>query len=139
MTRYLTEEVFSDVVASFEWPAEYSIEDDLPDGMILQFPKCSLYFAEGIDANMELKFLPEDTGVDIPLDLVNAMMVVKPLSERDGSPLTEGLFKDKSPWGSEAKVRHGIHDLCLTMLTHLQPVILGDFSWVAKYRAMTGR
>lgn len=138
-TDHMTEALFREVVESFDWPEEYTIESDLPDGMIMQFPRCCLYFAEGEDGNVNLEFLPEDTGTDIPLKLPHAMLTVVPLSERDGQPLTEGLFRDRSPWGSEAKVRHGIHDLCVTMLTHLRHVILGDFSWVEKYRAISGR
>ncbi|MCB9760866.1 MAG: hypothetical protein H6739_13595 [Alphaproteobacteria bacterium] len=139
MDNYLTPEIFREVVESFDWPAEYLIEDDLPDGMTLKFPHCSLYFPEGYEGEMSLEFLPEDTGFPYNLGLFEAMMVFAPFSERDGRPLVEGLRNDDAPYGSETKVRNGVHDLCMWAQKYLHPVILGDFSWVQRYREMTGR
>lgn len=135
-THFMTEDLVREVVGTFNWPATYTVEEDLPDGVTVQFPNCALYFVESYDGDVSLEFLPEDTGTDVPLELGHAMMVALPVESRDGRPLATGLFDDYSPDGSVEKVRHGIHDLCAVVLAHLKHVILGDFSWVAMYEAM---
>ena len=45
--EYMTVEVVSEVMSELEWPAPYTIEEDLPDGIAVLFPKCTLYFVEG--------------------------------------------------------------------------------------------
>jgi hypothetical protein len=138
--RYLTEELLRDVAATFEWPAPFEVDEDEPDGIMLCFAECTLYFSEYGDGDLELSLLPEDTGADLPLKLADFMLWKFPLADRvPGRPLVDGLIKDRSPWATEDKVRNGLHDLCLVAVTHLGPFILGDRSWVAEYRAMTRR
>lgn len=132
MANHLNESIFREVVESFDWPANYTIENDMPDGMILKFPNCSLYFAEGHQGDIRLEFLPEDTGASVTLGLAHAMMVTPPGAE------AQNLYRDESPYGSPEKVRHGVHDICATVLARLPHVLRGDFSWVARYQAISG-
>lgn len=135
MANYLTESVFREVVESFDWPASYTIEEDLPDGMMLRLPNCTLYFAEGHEGDIRLKFLPENTGAPRALGLTHAMMVTPPAGASDKP--TKELFRDESPDGSADKVRHGVHDICVTVLARLDHVLRGDFSWVQRYQAIS--
>ncbi|MGH1343723.1 MAG: hypothetical protein ACRBN8_19355 [Nannocystales bacterium] len=135
MKTYLSETAFREVVDTFQWPATYTVESDLPDGMMLKFPLCTLYFAEGPEGDVRLEFLPENTGVKMSLGLAHAMMVAPPGSDAQGA---RKLFRDESPVGSVDKARHGVHDICTTVLARLEHVLLGDFSWVERYRAKTG-
>jgi hypothetical protein len=45
--HYLTMDLVADVVSEFRWPREYHLEDDLPDGIILSFPKSRFAFCRG--------------------------------------------------------------------------------------------
>lgn len=133
MKTYLSENLFREVVDSFEWPEAHTVESDLPDGMMLKLPLCTLYFAEGPEGDIRLEFLPENTGAKMSLGLAHAIMVAPP-----ASGAAQKLFRDESPKGSAEKARHGVHDLCATVLARLEPVLRGDFSWVEKYRQKTG-
>ena len=133
---YLTLDLVSTIVSKYEWPAPYTLEDDLPDGVIMRFPKCSLYFSEGFESDMDLNFLPQDTGTDIVLGFTHALLALVPEAERDpNKPLTPVLTGDDSPGASLDKVKNGLRDLCTIALYHLKPCLLGDFSWVATYQA----
>ena len=135
--RYLTLELLAEIVSEYEWPAPYTLEDDLPDGIIMKFPNSNLVFSEGFESDMDLQFLPEDTGTDTNLGFTHALMAIVPEAERDPKkPLTPGLINDDPPAASPIKVKNGLRDLCTIALYHLKPCILGDFSWVAKYRAI---
>lgn len=133
--RFLTLDLLAGVVAAFTWPAPYQLEDELPDGIVMRFPHCSLLFVEGYEGDMEIQFLEEETHSQHVLKLGHALSVVVPASQRGEVPLTPGLIDDTSAHASLDKVKHGIHDLCTIVLTHLQPCILGDFSWVHLYEA----
>jgi hypothetical protein len=131
----MTMEVLADVLSEFDWPAPYVLEDELPDGIVMRFPRSSLFFVEGFEGDMALEFLPEDTGTDQKLTVGHALSVIVPESTRKGGPITLNLIDDESPYASLEKVKNGIRDLCTIALTHLQPCILGDFGWVAAYKA----
>lgn len=133
--RYMTVEVLAEVLAEYEWPAPYTLEDWLPDGIVMAFPKSNLFFVEGFEGDMTLKFLPEDTGMDQTLTIEHALLAIGPDPEHTGGPLTPNLINDRSPHASLDKVKNGIRDLCTIILTHFQDCILGDFSWVAAYQA----
>ncbi len=136
--RFMNIETLRDILSEFEWPAPYELEDDLPDGIVVAFPACNLYFSEGYLGDVELEFLPEDTGVDEILKLGHALLVIVPESERIQDPLTPGLINDQSIEGSLKKVQNGLRDLCKIVLTHLQPCVLGNFSWVETYLKKSG-
>lgn len=132
---YLSLELVAEIVSEYQWPAPYELEDELPDCVAMCFPSSTLLFVEGFESVMDLQFTVEDTGTAYNLGFTHALMALYPLAERGGSPLTLGLIMDDPPGASLHKVANGIRDLCTIALTHLQPVILGDFSWVAKYQA----
>ena len=134
--RFLTIDVLSDILKDFQWPTTYELEDDLPDGIVMQFPRCNLYFREGFAGDVEILFLTEDTDTDANISLGEALLVIAPRAERGPGPLTPGLIDDTSIYGSLEKVQNGIRDLCTIVMYHLKPCILGDFSWVAQYKAM---
>lgn len=132
---YFTQEVLSEVLSEFEWPAPYKLEDWLPDGIAMVFPKCCLFFMEGFESSMLLKFVPEDTGLDASLTLEEALLAFAPESSRTGAPYTPGLILDQSPYASVDVVKNRLRDLCKIILTHFQACLLGDFSWVERYKA----
>jgi hypothetical protein len=136
---YMTMEVLSEVLAEFEWPAPYTLEDDLPDGIIMAFPNCRLYFDEGFESHMRLMFLPEDTGTDKTLTLGHALQTIRSDPDRAELPPTPPLINDIASSPSVEKVKNGVRDLAMMVLTYLQPCILGDFSWVEKYKANAAR
>ena len=133
--QYMTMEVLSGVLAEFEWPVPYTLEDELPDGIVMSFPRSHLFFVEGFEGDVSLQFLPEDTGTGRAYKLVHALSILVPESERNGSPITPNLIEDESPYASLDKVKNGLRDLCTIALTHLRPCIAGDFSWVAAWEA----
>jgi hypothetical protein len=132
---FLSLEVLEAVASQFEWPAPYTFEDDLPDGIVMVFPACHLYFKEGFEGDMQIVFLEEDTGRP-RLTLDHALLAARATSgEHVAEPV---LFKDRSG-ASLDKVKHGLHDLCALVLAYLRPCLLGDFGWVADYdRVRTG-
>ncbi len=131
--KLLTIEVFTEIIEQYEWPAPYTIENLLPKGIIMRFPKCNLVFVEAFQSTIELDFLVSDTHSPYTLELGHALSVVSPQAERKGKPLVEGLFNDNFPLPSIEKVQHGIHDICKIVLAHLTPCILGDWSWLPKH------
>lgn len=134
--EYLTMELLSRVLAEYEWPVPYVLEDDLPDGIIMTFPKSHFVFAEPPDGGVRVGFLYEDTGHP-SLQLGHAFMVIPPPSSRSKTvPLFPGLIPNESPFPSEEKTVNGIRNACMMMLRHLVPVIEGDFSWVSAYEQM---
>jgi hypothetical protein len=134
--KYMTVDVLAEVLSEFDWPAPYTLEDDLPDGIVMRFPRSNLYFSEGFESDMGLQFLTSDTQTDTNLELGHALSVIAPQSQRDrNQPLAPNLINDDPPHASLEKVKNGIRDLSTIALTHLKPVILGDFSWVEKYKA----
>jgi hypothetical protein len=135
--KYMTVEVLSELLKEYEWPAPYTLEGDLPYGIVMRFPFGHLYFSEGFESDMTLEFLTEATKTDYSLALGHALSILVPDSQRDGNkqPIIPGLIDDESPDASLEKVQNGIKDLCVIALRHLRPCILGDFSWVEKYLA----
>ncbi|MFT3764413.1 MAG: hypothetical protein QM820_02680 [Minicystis sp.] len=128
--EYLTIEVLSEVVSQLDWPAPYTLEDELPDGISMIFPKCTLFFGEGFESEMYLKFIPEDTGLD------NAVTLKEVLVALGGRPTPQlKLVDDGSSGASVATVKNGIRKLCTILLAHFRETLLGDFWWVEPYKA----
>jgi hypothetical protein len=128
---FLTVEVLKDVVSKFEWPAPYTFEDKLPDGIILGFPKCHLFFSEGFESDMSISFLKSETGrprLMLP-DAIRAL-------EFAGTKVDTPDYGPSDGFASLQKVRTELHELCTLALAYLKPCILGDFSWVAAYDQM---
>jgi hypothetical protein len=132
--EYMTVEVVSEVLSEFEWPAPYTLEDDLPDGIAMVFPKCTLYFVEGFESDMYLEFLAEDTGLD------NSVTLKQVLVSMGGIPTPKlKVIDDLSRGASLATVKNGLRILCTIILTHFRSSILGDFGWVEHYKAYRAR
>ena len=79
--RFLTPDVLADVFAEFSWPAPYTLEEDF-DGIEVCFPRCHLYVTEGFESDMSLKFLPESTGLDCSVSVVDALAVLREVPGR---------------------------------------------------------
>jgi hypothetical protein len=124
---FLTIELLAEVLAEFEWPAEYTLEEELPDGIFMVFSRCNLFFTEGFESEMGLELVPADTGLDTNVTLAHALQVIR---AQPGAPTMPALIAYFSPAASLDKVMNGIRDLCTLALTYLKPCILGDFSWV---------
>jgi hypothetical protein len=137
--RYLTEQVVSETLSEFEWPVRYTIEDRLPDGIAVVFPRCRLVFAEGFESDMTLAFLPEDTGLDETLTLTHVLLALKSAPDGANMPPAPTLINDHALLASVDKVKNGIRDLSTLVLTYLRPCLLGDFGWVEAYRAFRVR
>lgn len=132
-------QVASEVLSEFAWPAPYTLEDWLPDGIAMVFPRCTLLYAEGFESDMALKFLPDDTGLDDTLTLTHALLALKAAPDRANLPPDPPLINDVTPAASLDKVKNGIRDLSTLVLTYLRPCLLGDFSWVEAYKAFAAR
>jgi hypothetical protein len=135
LTRsYLTMEIVREVLAEFEWPAPYELEDDLPDGILVAFPRCRLTISDDYLGDVHLHFSTEDTGTKDMLSLGHAMAAFVPRPEHGAPASTPGLSHDMSIRGSVEKVRNNLRDLCTILLTHLRPVLLGNFAWAQRHR-----
>jgi hypothetical protein len=135
--EFMTLDVVTEIVSQFEWPAEYELEDELPDGVLLVFPRCRLLLVEGFESDISIKFVARDTGLSTSLTLGEAL-----LSVTGGGPLPEPrpkLVGDDSPSASLEKVKHGLQDQCALVLAYFRPCLLGDFSWVEAYKAYYAR
>ena len=128
---FFTVEVLQEVVSKFEWPAPYTFEDRLPDGIILGFPRCHLLFSEGFESEMSLSFLKSETGRP-RLTMQDAIRAL----ESTGFNVDTPDYPPSDGFASLDKVRKELHELCTLALAYLKPSILGDFSWVAAYDRM---
>jgi hypothetical protein len=108
----MTVELVAEVVASFDWPAPYVVEDELPDGVVVAFANCCLFFAAGFEGAVSIKFLAQDTGLEASLTLAQALLALGPAPA--GTDLQ--LINDVSPRASLQKVRSGLHDECAIVL-----------------------
>ena len=122
---FMTLELLDKLLAEFEWPAPYTLEDDLPDGIVVAFPRCHLYFTEGFESTIQIRFLPEDTGTDEPLTLGHALSTIASVPPPQIPPTMHASLE---------KVIAGIREQCTLVLTYLRPCLLGDFSWVERYQ-----
>ena len=134
---YLTPELLHEIVSKYQWPAEYVIEDDQPDGVILQFPNCGLIFSEDSDGGVDVAFFTDQTQTAYNLHLFHAMLVFAPETERvNGRILNSHQAEITSPFPSLENTTNGIHSICRMLLDFLSPVLQGDFTWVEEYRTM---
>jgi hypothetical protein len=129
---FLTPEVLADVLGEFSWPAEYSIAEDLPDGIEVRLPGCRLYFTEGFESDMDVRFLPESTGLDHPVSITAALVAMR--SASDFSPPPKPCLGGHMPHASLDKVQCEVRDLCTLLLTYFRPSLEGRFDWILAYR-----
>lgn len=125
--EFLTIPVLAEVLKEFEWPAPYQLEEIDEGAISVIFPACTLLFTEGYESEIELKFLPEDTGLDRAVGVYSILL-------SQGGKSTPGISGYFSPRASLEKVQHGIRDLCTALLHHFRASLSGSFDWVPAYR-----
>jgi hypothetical protein len=125
---FMTTTTLAEVLAEYEWPAPYVLEDWLPDGIAMVFPRCELMFVENFESDMTLRFSPDDTGLDERVTLAHLLVSM-------GGRPTPGLIHMVAGGASLDKMKNGVRDLCTIMLTHFRSTLLGDFAWVEGYKA----
>jgi hypothetical protein len=131
---FLTPDVLAEVLAEFSWPAPFSLEDDCPDGIEIRLPQCHLYVTEGFESNMNLKFMPDSTGLDRSVSVADALAALRKDPQRTLPPRPK-LIDHVSPHASLDKVKNELRDLCTLLFTYFRPSLEGNFDWVAAYRA----
>ena len=127
--EYLTEAILKSVLDEFEWPEPFTIEDWLPDGILVAFPRCQLFFVEGVDA-IAIEFLSENTGVEAKLTHKHALRAVRSTLDPAKAPPEPVPTTTFGAPPSIERVQSNIRDLCTLVLTYLRPTLTGDFSWV---------
>lgn len=121
------------ILHEFEWPEPFTLEDEMPDGIVMSFPKSNFVFTEAPDGEVIVKFLCADLGCDESLHLGHALSVLVPESERIEGVATPELDEKTLPFPSKEKTEIGIRNACMIILTHMTKVIKGDFSWVQEF------
>lgn len=130
---FLTIQVLEGILSEFAWPAPYTLEDSLPDGIWMIFPRCSIEFTEGFESEMNLRFSVEETQTSSNLSLFHAIQALRS-DPNHVMPPSPTLIKYFSPGASLEKVQAGIRDICTLVLTYLRPFLLGDRSWIESYK-----
>jgi hypothetical protein len=125
--------VLSEVLAEFSWPAGYVLDDDRPDGIEIRLPRCHLYVSEGFESDMQLKSLPESTGLDRSVSIADALAALRKDPQR-AFPARPKLLDFFSPQASLDKVKNELRDLFTLLFTYFHPSLSGDFEWIAAYR-----
>ena len=124
--EYISEDLVRAILSEFQWPAEFDVEDELPDGINLAFPKSNWYFIEGIGGRVSVEFLPEDTGEnDVRLTIQDALEILSPEVDTCGYD-----FFDLPGEPSLDKISAGVRRCCQWIHMHLLSVVEGDFNWV---------
>src|SRR5690349_1978333 len=75
--RFMTMQVLESILQEFIWPAPYTLEDSLPDGIWMIFPSCSIEFTEGFESEMDLRFSVEETQTSSNLTLFHAIHALR--------------------------------------------------------------
>jgi hypothetical protein len=137
---FLTPEVLARILEEYQWPAPYTLEDELPDGIAMVLPKCTLFFSEGFESEMNLSF-PTVTEFEDSIDLTEVIIALRSEDASDDK-LAPAPVGRHIPGASLEKVENGIRNRCNWVRTYLGPTLEGDFGWVEtlkRYRARRGR
>ena len=127
----LNESLVAEEIAQFDWPVPYELEDDMPDGINVCFPRSNFFFMEGLEGRISVGFLKGDTKIkDMNLTIQDALEVLAP---EVNTRATYDFF-DIPGEKSEEKVRAGIKRCLGFIHEHLQGVVQGDFSWAPEAR-----
>lgn len=137
--RFLTPALVADVVGALAWPAPYELEDWLPDGVALVFPRCTVLVREGFESTAALTFLADELGLAEDVGVGEAVLALRETRAPASLPAPPALHADASPRASAAKLRHAIHDQAQLLLTYLPEAVLGDHAWVDALRAFRAR
>jgi hypothetical protein len=125
----------SEVLEEFKWPAPYVLEDWLPDGVAMIFPRCTLMFSEGFESDMDLTLFAPEAGADEIVTLTDFLLALRASANDADLPPEPALIRTHVPHASSEKVKIGIRNLSLLALTFARHCMLGDFSWVESYKA----
>ena len=77
---------------------------------------------------MDLKFLPESTGLDVSVSVVDAITALCADPHRT-LPQRPKLIACFSPQASLEKVKNELRDLLTVLFTYHEPSLRGDFDW----------
>jgi hypothetical protein len=77
---FLNLKTVSRILHEFEWPEPFTLEDEIPDGIVMSFPKGNFVFTETPDGEVIFKFLCVDLGCDESLHLGHAFSDLVPES-----------------------------------------------------------
>jgi hypothetical protein len=130
-------EILEEVLSSYDWPSNYTLEKVGAGNIKLRFPKCSIVFSEGFESSMNAYFLNSDTNRakdKTSLKILDAVNVLKSSKEKEPGykPSKDfKLFLEDEP--SRQKVKDGLNNICILLQTYLLECIQGDFSWVEMY------
>ncbi|WP_212005045.1 hypothetical protein [Chitinophaga sp. HK235] len=130
---FLTTELVAEIMAEFEWPASYILEDS---GLMVEvkFPRCTLFIQEGFDSDLELRFSTADTHTRYSLSITHALTYLVPEAEMNPDFKPPKLDTNIGIFPTLQKVESGTRNLCLLMQAYLLPCIKGDFGWVDKLK-----
>lgn len=123
----LTVDTLERLLDECQWPEPYKLEDELPDGIAMVFPRCTLFWVEGDGIGIE--FLSEQTGFEKKLTHQHALRAVRSMLGATAPPAPQ-LIDDIASLPSPAKFQNNVRDLCTLVLTYLRPTLAGDFTWV---------
>jgi hypothetical protein len=125
--KYLTPAVLADVMAEFSWPAPYTLKPDF-DGIEIDLPHCHLYVTEGFESEMDLAFLPQNTGLDDTISVGDALRALSHDASRTLPPEPK-LINFFGPEASLEKVKNQLRDLFTLLFTYFRSALEGDFDW----------
>lgn len=126
---FLTVDVVAGVLAEFDWPAPYQLEEE-GDGVVIRFPRAGLHLIEGFESEMWMTVLGEYTGLDRNVDLTDILVALR--GEQDLAEVS--LIDEPEPFATLSKVENGIRDLCTLVLTYLRPALTGNNNfWIGPY------
>ncbi|MCB9760865.1 MAG: hypothetical protein H6739_13590 [Alphaproteobacteria bacterium] len=131
MNVHFTPALLREVAAGFDWPAAYTIEDGLPDGIFLKLPACSLRFSVGEDGYASVRLSPLGRALSHRLDF-SYHLNLSPHTESDGDDPPEPPLAPSSKVPASA-VRTELHRVCSALLETLKAMLLGDFGWLEPY------
>ena len=131
--EFLSVATLKRVLDEFQWPEPYELEDELPDGVAMVFPRCTLFWVEG--DGVAIQFLSQDTHFDAKLTHKHALRAVRSKLDPATAPPEPPLIDDIASMPSLEKFRNNVRDLCTLVLTYLRPTLAGDFSWVETAKA----
>lgn len=132
--KFMTKQVLAEVLAEFQWPAAYELDDsDLPDGIAVRFPKFELFFSEDFSSEMSLSFPAEATGLDDAVEMSEVRIAL-------GGGNTPGLIlNDAVGAASLLKAKSQLRNLCKIVLHEFRSSILGELTWIEPYKAALER
>jgi hypothetical protein len=133
---FLTVDVLAKVLSEYQWPGSYTLEDELPDGITMELPKCTLYFREGFESDMSIIFPTVD--LDYNVDLTEVLMALRSQNALPDIPAPKPVGKH-IPGASLEKVENELRDLCNLLHAYLRPTLDGDFGWVDAVKRFRNR